>query len=218
MKKLTAILLAAVALTACRKQDPTTPDTTVYDIVTYESTDDDSSVSIFTYQRIDDSPLITLSANWIPPSKIEPGKRMLLAYQTDHPGESGPITIKMAMPTVGGDPVESATPSVGHIQVKPVSVWRSGPYLNLRAQLTIAGGAISAALEMDRNTVDSDFPAFYLNISQPSPATIETTVKDAYCSWDIGSTWNLPTCRGVKLFYRGSGGITGELTLTKQQE
>lgn len=202
---------AAIGLAGCKKADTTPPDTSVYCLATYESTDAETNVSLFTFQAIDDSPVISLTAVWKPTEGFEPGTRVLLAYTSETPGESGPITLKGVAKIIGGKPEVTATPSTGTVSLRPVTIWRSGDYLNVRTMLSIASGQVTAILELDEASEGTARPAYYINVTQPTSAGIETTMRETYFSWDIADQWNQATTQGVTLYYRDTAGRVAEL-------
>lgn len=185
MKKILTLLTLAVTLWGCNKnEDPETPDTTLYQLVTYEGTNEETHVSVFTYQVIDDSPVITLTCAFEPVKPLDPGTRLIIGYTTETPGESGPIELKQASTVLGGKAETSAEPSVQTSRaISPVTIWRTGNYLNITARATLNSGATTASLLYRPEAPDK----LYVVVAQPTPLDILAYERTIYCSWDISA-------------------------------
>lgn len=214
MKKIFMILLPLI-LVACGSSD-SAPDIepAVYDIVTYESTTLDGSVSVFTYQVMDDSPVITLTANWKVPQSVSPGTRLLLAYTTDTPGKSGPIEVKQAVLIPGGKPIEANDiPYSEPLQIR--SLWRTGNYLNLDGVITISGAAKELNLYAKESSLDKATVQLAIIIGEGDGPVGAEVKKNLYASWNIGEIWNKTTCEAIDVFYTDALGRTQSITINK---
>lgn len=207
-------LLLALCTTICcctgPRPDGGDDDTIVYNIVTYQGTSEGGAQSTFTYQEIDDSPLITLAGVWAPASGVSPGQRLLLGYVTDHYGQSGPITVKSAQRTVGGDiAVSPDVPTLSGESVSLVSAWRSGPYLNMHLQANVTSEPVAVSLTLDSLSIHTGAPRLYLTLHQEHNQP-DYAMRTAYCSWDIGSIWTPDATRCITIVFKG-----GEYTIHK---
>ena len=201
MKRLTAYLLptALLALSACNSNDPSDPaeNNVEWNIVTYEGTE--NSVSTFTYQLLNDSPLITLTAEGKPTTPLDKGQRLLAGYINPTPGESNKVTIKAMAKTFGPEllEIERQPASMGDA-IYVASVWRTGKWLNLHAAINTSNGDTNGkvTLSVDKATIGNDYPDLYV-IYKPSDQGTELIQKDAYGSWDIESVWQLESTKGL---------------------
>lgn len=218
MKKISAYFLALLALTACNGNDEPDPDPVVSNIVTYEATTDDGSVSTFSFQAIDDSPLITISANWKAPETLKPGTRLLAYYSTSNPGESGPVELKQLVEIPGGEPID--TTAIASLSGEPVSVtalWRSGRYLNLNAAIYFTGKASKISLLVDQSTLGQPTVESYLLIAgDPNGPVAETPVsRMLVASWNIDYLWSLSTTKTLQVNFKDISGAVKNMKFTK---
>lgn len=212
MKKILTIILTALTLWSCNsKGDGGEPDSTLYQIVTFEGYNADTQTSAFTYQVIDDSPLITLTASFRPSDELKEGTRLLIAYQTDTPGQSGPIELQSAAVTIGGDVKSAENPSVATSRtLLPVSVWRSGPYLNACIRSALNRGAVSAELVADK----ADPARLYVVVRQSSDLAIDAVDRTFYCSWSLAPIMAGINPADLTLTFKSLDGATQTITLT----
>lgn len=207
--------IIAFLLTACGSSG-NGPDIepSVYNIVTYESTTKDGTVSVFTFQVLNDSPVITLTADWKVPEGIAPGSRLLLAYATDTPDKSGPIVVRQALALPGGTPeVASEIPYSEPLQIR--SLWRSGHYLNLDGVVTISGTAKEIKLYAVEKSLDRATVQLAIIIGEGDGPVGAEVKKSLYASWDINEIWNKPTCEAIDVFFTDALGRTQSMTITK---
>ena len=197
-------LLAAVmtVLPACHGGAGEEPEASYTTLVTYVGTDKDLQVSTFTYQTINDSPLITLTANWIPTTELKEGERVLLVYNSDSYGSSGPVKVKYVAPVIGWTPKVLTEPATGNISVSPVSYWRSGPYFNAYVEATMTREPATVTFGLLESTANDPMPTYYLAISQTNVKEIEAIRRIATLSFDVSASWNRPDCTGIKVIYR----------------
>lgn len=218
-KTLTYLCAAAVALASasCSKSnEEPLPDPAIYDIVTFDGVtpDDKAPLAIFTYQVKDDSPVITLSANWNAPDELKPGTRLLLAYTTETPGESGPIAIKGLSIIPGGDIRPTATvPASEPIRLR--SLWRSGNYLNLNSVITISGEASEISLYVGEETLADAVPQAYVVVGMGNGGIDTSAPRQLYASWNIESVWSLPTVTGLNVNYVDAAGHPQSILISK---
>lgn len=202
MKKFLLIMALILALTSCNGNTDE-PEVRYTTLVTYAGTDADTQVSTFTYQTIDDSPLITLTANWLPAEgQIKPGERVIIIYTAENYGANGPIRLLQVAPVIGGKPTATDEPITGNIGLAPITTWRSGPYFNANIEAYIAPNGATAKFALLSSTRNDPYPVYYLAINQIDFNQIEASRKIAVVSFDISEVWNLQTCQGVKVMYR----------------
>lgn len=208
MKKLILICALALAFVGCKNEKSDEPDVSFLTLVTYQGTDETQGISTFTFQAIDDSPLITLTAAWKPTSELKDGARVMLDYYADNYQVSGPVTVRRVTPVIGSTPSETTTPLSGNIGIHPATVWRSGPYLNAYIEAYVTGDPVTVKFALDKSTVSDAIPVYYLALDQTNYREVEAYRRIATMSYDISDVWNLPTCEGVKVYYRDMAGNT----------
>ncbi|MBD5239389.1 MAG: hypothetical protein HDS64_06420 [Bacteroidales bacterium] len=216
MKKFLLIFALLMALTACNSANNDEPVVKYTTLVTYAGTDKDTQVTTFTFQTIDDAPLVTLTANWLPDEDvIKPGERIIIVYTADSYGVNGPIQLLQASPVIGWIPATTEDPITGNIGAQPVTYWRSGPYFNANIEAYISGNGAAVKFALLSSTKDDPYPVYYLAINQTDYNSIEASRKIAVLSFDISDVWNLQTCQGIKVIYRDYQNQEAEMTLTK---
>lgn len=210
-------MLGAV-LGGCSRGDNPVPEPIVSNIVTYESTTADGSVSTFSFRAVDDSPLITISANWKAPSDLAVGSRLLAYYVTDNPSESGPVELKSLVRIPGGalrDSTDIAAPSGEPLGMQ--AMWRSGTWLNLNASIYFNGEAREISLYVDPATADRAEVEAYMVVKAraDSPVTETVVPRLLVASWDIAPLWNRPTLARLKVNYIGLNTRPASMTFEK---
>ncbi len=211
------VALAAAGLCGC--SDPTDApggDDTMYDIVTYAGMSDATPpVAVFEYQVRDDSPVITLTANCKMPESVTPGRRILLAYRSGTPGESGPVEVSGVGLIATGNiaPAETAEPSQGlHLR----SIWRTGNYLNLDAAVDASGKADDVKLYVLAPTLGNPVveACIVLPVDYDRPPA-EIAERRMYASWDISAVWSLPTLASLQVNYTDMSGQLRSVSIDK---
>lgn len=216
MKKFLLFFALVLALTACSGSHNEEPVVKYTTLVTYVGTDKDTQISSFTFQTIDDAPLVTLTANWVPTEdQIKQGERVIIVYTADSYGANGPIQLLQVSPVIGWEPTESEEPVLGNIGLQPVTYWRSGPYFNANIEAYIAPKGATAKFALLSSTKNDPVPVYYLAINQTDFNSIEASRKIAVISFDISEVWNLPTCQGVKVIYRDYQDQEAAMQITK---
>lgn len=216
MKQFLLIIALFLALTGCHGSNNDEPVVRYTTLVTYVGTDKDTQVSTFTYQAIDDSPLITLTANWLPAEdQIKQEERIIIVYKADSYGTNGPIELLQVSPVIGWKPAETEEPVTGNIGVLPISTWRSGPYFNANVEAYIAPTGATAKFALLSSTKNDPYPVYYLAINQTDFNEIEASRKIAVISFDISEVWDLQTCQGIKVIYRDYQNQEATIQLTK---
>lgn len=220
MKKLILFCSLLLALASCNSSQNDEPVVTYTTLVTYVSSDTEQQISTFNYQAIDDSPLITLTANWLPAAdKYTPGERVMLVYKAEKYGVSGPVSVIQVAPVIGWTPAVTQEPISGNISILPITVWRSGPYFNANIEATLTKESATAKFALLESTKNDPEPVFYLTITQTNYREIEAIRRVATVSFNISEVWNLPTCTGIKVIYLSSAtGNEEEILLKKDKK
>lgn len=221
MKRILALSAIAAALYGCNSSTPGDEDKYVaFNIVTYEGTSDDG-VTTLSYQVINDSPLLTLTCNWTPDRELTAGTRLLVAYSTDTPTESGSVNLLQASLVYGGalevsDKTDSIADSGTPLWI--TSMWRSGHYLNLDCQARYASGGRKVRLVADDSTLADDYPVLYLVNCAKGEDDMSPYNQRLYGSWDVDTLWSRPTVMGLTVVMDDSNRGTTEMTFSKQSE
>ncbi len=217
MNKILTSALIVLTLASCKDNDSGTPDPVISNIVTYEGTTDDGSISTFSFQTVDDSPLITISASWKLDKSVKTGTRLLAYYTTTTPNESGPVKLKNLLSIHGGTPKD--TTSITNLTGEGLglqSMWRSGPYLNLSAGVYFAGQASEVSLLVDKSTLQQPEVEAYVYIAHnPNSPVEEAATRLLVASWDIADIWKQPTLQTLRVTYRDRQGQPQTMKFTK---
>lgn len=201
-------------LAACSKIDSPEIDPVVYDIVTYESTSADASVSTFSYQVNDDSPVIILSANWKAPESLKEGTRLLLGYTTATPGQSGPIELRSVALIPGGDAtVTDQIPPSESLQLR--ALWRTGNFLNLNSVINVSGQASEVTLYVSEQTLGDALPQAYIVVGEGNGPVGSEVNKALYASWNIDRVWSQPSVTALEVNYTDIAGRNRSVTISK---
>jgi len=199
--------LMTITLGSCGEDGVDGPvEMTCTDLVTYTGTT--GGHATFTFQKMDDSPEITLtSLNPIGTDGIDPGTRMLVSYipQDNKPYVSGPVTV------LGGRVVtQSAITTTWHDSfndwakddVYVYSLWRTGRYINVHVRLTYSTEPRIFCLAADPATLDTPRPDVYLVHVIDGDA--DNHDRAYYASFDIAEVWSRPEVEGIRLHVANS--------------
>ena len=200
------IAAAAFALTGCNSSsDNDNDDKQIFvDVATLES--NSTLGASLTLRKLNDSPLVTLtSPQQFDPSYFKVGKRVVIAYAPAN-GEqyvSGPVSIYSAVLAIGeGDKPEpgtaEATNNWASGQIKMISAWRTGKYLNLAFNGSTYSDPV-CHLYLDKATADTDNPHLYFTFA-PKGA-FEFTEGTFYASYNIEDLWDDPNVKSITLSY-----------------
>lgn len=217
MKKLLLTALAALTLSACNN-DNNGPDTQplVSNIVTYDGSDEATQTSRFSFQVIDDSPVINITANTLPTKPVKPGTRFLAYYNTDTPDKSGPVTMRQLASIPGGNPVDSAgvaAPFGAPLQMQ--ALWRSGHYINVYANINFSGTARRIGLYVDPATLAGPEVNAYMAVEPPSVIQ-DSAPRLLAASWNVDALWSLSTVKTLNVSYVDASGATQSVKFSKQ--
>ena len=221
MKRILALSAIAAVLYGCDSSTPGDEDKYVaFNIVTYEGTSADG-VTTLSYQVINDSPLLTLTCRWSPDRELTAGTRLLVAYSTDTPTESGGVNLLQASLVYGGasevsDKTDSIAGSGTPLWIN--SMWRSGNYLNLDCQARYASDSRKVRLVADDSTLDDDYPVLYLVNCAKGEDDMSPYNQRLYGSWDVGALWSRPTVMGLTVIMDDANRGASEMTFSKQSE
>ncbi len=213
--KRTLFYLILVALTlgfaACSHTKDPGPAVTAVNIVTYESTLADGSVSTFTYTDAKGD-LITLSANWKAPESIKPGRRMLITYAADEYGVSGPVVLYGIQPLPGGDIVCRADVP-GSEPLSGVAVSRSGNYIDFRGVVSFTGDA--EEISMYAPDVDAEVPELYVVVRRKADGVVGNGApRTLYASWSLESVGGFAEKTAFNVVYTDISNRPQTITVT----
>lgn len=197
--------LLALALGSCAGEETDGPvQAYLTDIATFEGNTPGGSV--FTVRMMDDSPLATLRADRSVDCGRKPPVRMMIRYQPQNgrPYTDSDIRLSHASPVNSEPPVtDPATASrllalFGRDPAEPVSVWRTGEYINIRMRLMECAEARTLALVLVPETAGTAEPEYRLVHALPAGAP-PSYMRTAYASYDISYVWSDPSTRLVKI-------------------
>lgn len=204
--KLTALMFVMLAYASCSRPGIDAEVAMDYvEIVTYEGFSNGNSV--FTFRKVDDSPLITLTSPTALGDDIAPGSRMLIGYTnaTNDPFASGPIDLYMARRITQSTAVTKWDDIYNHWDIDPVwlsSIWRSGDYINLRVRLTYTDQPRLFALVLEPSTAETEWPTFYL--AHIMAESTDYHDREYYASFSIRDFHNRQGVKGVKVMINDS--------------
>lgn len=190
---------------------------TCTDLVTYTGTT--GGHATFTFQKMDDSPEINLTAqNSIGTDGIDPGTRLLISYipQDNRPYVSAPVTL------LGGRVVtQSAITTTWHDSfndwdkddVYVYSLWRTGRYINVHVRLTYSTEPRIFCLAADPSTLSTPWPDVYL--VHVIDGDVDNHDRAYYASFDIAEVWSRPDVEGLRLHVANSNLNKQIFTFTK---
>lgn len=171
------------------------------DIVTYNGKVD--GVTTFTFQKIDDTPLLTLTAPGfnLDEDSYPTGTRMLLRYVPA--GGTGAYSSGEITPLGGYVITQSNVVTEwreeysgwNHDPVYVYSLWRTGEYINMRVRLTYSSEPRLFCVALDPETADSDWPELYL--VHTFGKDIDGHEREYYASFSIASVWERSDVKGV---------------------
>ncbi len=205
--KLTVIstALSAMAVTTACSDGDYNDRMMLSDLVSIHSVDQTAGTT-FTFQRYDDSPVITLVDPQLTIKEDYVGSRALLYYYPENgePYSSGNISAA-GITIVNSDTAVVRPISRYNWDASPVflnSVWRSGRYLNFRMRLDYSDEPRRFGLVVDSLTLTDPEPQLYLvHDLNGSP---DNFLRESYASFDIEKVWNQPSCLSVAVHVNDS--------------
>ncbi|MCM1482921.1 MAG: hypothetical protein NC043_01170 [Muribaculaceae bacterium] len=204
-KVLTILILAlSICATSCSDSTDEPDSITLYqDIVTFTGCDD--TYSYFEFQVIDDSPVVRLtSKGTIDTQATPPGSRLFFTYSPDGTlgyGESGTVTTHGLSRIYEVTLALNGSTDTSGWDTEPIGVttlWRSGQYINLIAQVTNTERR-SFYIIPDAGTLGSPTPRLYITTQSTAGSAAGYQVRTA-ASFDISSIWEQADIEGVEVW------------------
>lgn len=205
-------LLTVGFLTSCSDEadEPQTGEAVYQNIATYVG-DNDSGRSLLQYRQINDAPLVTLTLQGrIDPAQAPVGTRLLVTYTLPAGvayGTSTAIEATSLNVIYNGTVQTDATtlPDMGATQgIYVMTLYRSGEYLNLMAQLPATSGKRTFSLVADPATLNTDIPVLYLTTQADTEQGFN---RKTVASLSLAPVWNISTCRGVKVALNNTNNV-----------
>ena len=194
-----SLILALLAMASCDKQEDIDRAYTDYryDIVTYLGQNDAGAV--FEYLGHGDSTAVTLQSR-VSVSDVKTNQRVLLRYDFADQLASNhrDITVDGCNVIISDSLRQAQAPdSLPRHEMKLRSLWRTGPYLNLRCQVEYTGKSRTFMLVADESSLDSDTVHCYLvhDLRGERP----TFWRDCYASFSIGALWKRPSLKCMRV-------------------
>lgn len=196
MRNLLYITISLIALIACDrshdgKLDPSF-ETQLVDIVTYTGLDDDNH-AIFRLDGRDDDPAIMLFTHVGALDKVKSHERVLLTYAVNHRAPDGSYWDIDAMDysRIINDSIRVNSNPLDTYSMRPIrlkSVWRTGEFLNLYAQVEYTGKSRLLYMMIDRDTKYNDtVDAYLVHDLLATPPDSIFYWRDTYLSVNIGA-------------------------------
>lgn len=219
---LTRVLITALlafSLASCDEDGVDGPvEMTCTDMVTFVGNINDKAT--FTFQKMDDSPEITLTAqSAINTDRVTNGTRMLISYipYDNKAYTSGPMTLLGAR-IVTQSPIvtewREEYDNWDKDKVYAYSVWRTGSYINVHVRLTYSTEPRLFCLAVAPSTVESAWPDVYLVHTLNDK--IDNHDRAYYASFDINEVWDRPYVEGIRLHIANSNLDKQIFTFAKQ--
>ena len=195
------LMLALMTLASCDKQDDIDRAYTDYryDIVTYMGQNDIGAV--FEYLGHGDSAAVTLQSGIDISKDAKAHQRVMLRYDFADKATGNRRDINVyGCNAIFSDSIRmtmDGPDSLPRHEVKLRSLWRTGPYLNLRCQVEYTGKSRTFMLVADANTLASDTVHCYLvhDLRGERP----TFWRDCYASFSIGALWKRPSVKCMRV-------------------
>lgn len=177
-----------------------------YDMVTYKGYADGRAT--FEYIGRGDSAAITLQASGLSkPQKIKEGQRVLLYYIVEATPSENLRTVKakgytysnVASDTLRVNPLGKAVSDYKMHPVKLHSLWKTGNYLNMRAEVEYTTRQRMLYLLADRNSLDSDTVHCYLVHDLMEAGDTTYFWRTCYGSFYTGNALQRPNCRVLRI-------------------
>jgi hypothetical protein len=207
------LLVLAMTFTSCSSLDEDeTTLSTCFDIAVYGGATDNGTV--FTLRQSDDSQLVTLtSSTKIELTGLNVGDRVLLIYYPANGLQyvSGNISVVSCTQIISSDAVTKSADDTNKWACDALNmqtVWRAGQYINMQCVAPLQSSPKQFYVAFDESTVSSTYPDAYLIFESDfnQAATINTSTKTVYASFDVSEVWNKTTCRGLTLHFTGYNG------------
>lgn len=200
-KFLHIVMFALVVLSflSCDKDEPFEYGYFRYDMVTYAG--EKGKCSMFTFQSYEDSPLVTLTANNMSRPNMKVGQRLLLNYVVENDIDEASKTIevkgisKVTTDTIVFVPQE-VLDTLKRDEIKVMSVWRTGEYLNIRCQVEYTDKPRQLYLATN-GAVDADGVLNTYQIQNLMGAK-RFYWLETYLSYYIGPVWRLENVNGLR--------------------
>lgn len=203
-----AIVTLGFVSTGC--SDDNTPsypeEDTFFDIVTLTAANDEGFT--VTTQKIDDSPIVTLTAanKKINLELVKVGERFLLNYVSESGVQykNGPITAIAYRPILNAKIIEGTKADHDSWMTEGqniVSMWRTGNFINVYALAPYSQKPTKYELVVDKETLDDEIPQAYLIFF--SDNRYESSPQAHYATFDISSVWSKPGVRGLRISSAG---------------
>lgn len=200
-------LCAFLASVSCGEDGVDGPvDMECTDIVTFEGME--GRAGVFTFRKVDDSPVIRLTAEGFDPKGVSAGSRMMLRYipASGKPYTSGGITVTGQAYITQSQTAMEWVPEYDVWADSPVyvySIWRSGSYLNMHVRLPYVAAPRLFGLVADPSTIADAKPDVYLVHILPDDAAL-TFTREYYASFDLSPVWDIETVSGITLHVANS--------------
>ena len=216
--RLLILTLLAIITTSCGDDIPYNDRAALYDIVTFDGPEEEGVV--FSFQQVNDSPIIHLVARGITLDEqtARKGQRLLIGYYPI----SGKAYVSDQIELIGYSQVyqnQVITTSSDKITgwdknaIWLNSIWRSGMFLNLNLRADQAGSSRRFELIADQSTINDPMPHLY--IAHDLLGNPENYSRQIYASFDLSPVWNFNSCKGVIVHINDSNLKQDTYTFTK---
>lgn len=171
------------------------------EIVTFEGNTAPGGAAKFSFQEVDNLPVVTLTAS-TPLEGYEPGTRMLISYTnpSNQPYTSGPISLLDARRITQGPAVTEWDEVYEYWGLDPVwlnSIWRSGDYINMRLRLTYTAEPRFFGLVLAPNQDGAEWPLLYL--AHFISVDVDYHDREYYASFDVSELRARQGVKGIRV-------------------
>jgi len=205
LRLLPFMLIALACLLACSDDEPISAADTDYryDIVTYQGQNDTGA--LFECVGRDDSGSVVLQSAVNLSGEANVNQRVMLRY--DYTDAANPPQAKSIRNinvygcyAIISDTVRRSANALADYpmhQVKLRSMWRTGNYINLHAQVEYTDAARTFMLLADSATLDDDTVHCYL--VHDLRGQQGTFWRDCYASFYVGALWHKTSCHTLRI-------------------
>lgn len=204
--RLIVLIVAATLVVACGDEHEATTTRYRYDMVTYQGYRD--GVALFQYWGRGDSASVTLKAVMPQPAGIVPGRRLLAYYSLAEEQDALPtrnVVVKgLNHAGVLSDslrvPAKNKTAqSYKQHPLRLRSLWRTGPYINVRCELEYTKRPRMFMLMADPSTLASDTVECYLVHDLLTACDSTYFWRSCYGSFFVGNVWRRKSCHTLRV-------------------
>lgn len=203
-----SIGIALLGLVSCNSSTSDVTEEPLYDFATLTGVNDKGS-TFEVIREADEQPCVFTSSFKVDTTRIHVGERLLISYVNSNGVSyiSGPIDLYRYQQVLNGSIEVGTSTEWDSWRTNDVAIYyatRTGKYINVMANVYVLNAPKTFTLVADKATLNDEYPKVYLVFL--SDASLEGSMRSGYASWNISEVWDLPTCKGIKLYMANTVG------------